>query len=365
VVCQTGRALSSHEVEWATGAYALERAGAEWDALADRHPDPFMQRDWLGPWSRAFGTPQRRELCLVWRDGSLVAAAPFLRSGARLEAMANLHTPVFRPMARDAAALDALAQAIGRADAGALTLGPLADEPATARLVAGSRRARRLVAVETLYVSPVAETADGDYEKYRHSRGSSWKSLEQKVRRAARQRAVELRLLCSGEDGLAFLEEGLQLEATGWKGKAGTAMLSAPHTARFYREMCTAFAGRNEVGLSGMWLDGTLVAFDLGLLFGGRFWGLKAAYDEQHRKLSPSLLLARATVEESFRRRLLALEMLGSTEPYKELFATTHRRHLTCRAFRLGPRWAPVWAWRRARPYAKRVFRRAVARSRR
>jgi len=356
--------LSRDEVEWATGSEALERAGAKWDGLADRHPDPFMQRDWLGPWSRAFGSPNGVELCLVWREGSLVAAAPFLRSGARLEAMANLHTPVFRPMALDSAALDVLALAVGRAGAGALTLGPLADEPATARLIAGSRRARRLVAVEPLYVSPVAETADGDYENYRRSRGRGWKSVEQKVRRAARRHTVELRLLCAAEDGLTFLEEGLRLEAAGWKGRAGTAMLSAPHTARFYRDMCMGFAGRSELALSGMWFDGTLVAFDLGLLFGGRFWGLKATYDERQRKLSPGLLMARATVEESFRRRLLALEMLGSTEPYKEIFATTHRRHVTLRAFQLGPRWAPVWAWRRTRPYAKRAYRQAVARSR-
>lgn len=363
-MCQTGRAVNSHGVEWAAGAHALERVGAEWDALADRHPDPFMQRAWLGPWSRAFGSPEQCELCLIWRDGSLVAAAPFLRTGGRLEAMANLHTPVFRPMARDAEALEALALAIGRAGAGALTVGPLADEPATARLIAGSRRARRLVAVETLYVSPVAETADGDYESYCASRGRGWKSLEQKLRRAARQHTVDLRLLCTADYGLTFLEEGLRLEAAGWKGTAGTAMLSAPHTARFYRDMCLGFAGRSELALSGMWFDGTLVAFDLGLVFGERFWGLKAAYDERQRKLSPGLLMARATVEETFRRRLLALEMLGSTEPYKELFATTHRRHVMCRAFRLDPRWAPVWAWRRTRPHVKRAYRQAVARSR-
>lgn len=363
-MCQTGRALSRDEVEWATGAHALERAGAEWDALADRHPDPFMQRDWLGPWSRAFGSPDDVELCLIWRKGSLVAAAPFLRSGGRLEVMANLHTPVFRPMARDPAALEVMSLAIGRAGAGALTLGPLADEPATARLIAGSRRARRLVAVETIYVSPVAETADGDYERYRQSRGRGWKSLEQKVRRAARQHEVELRVMCTADYGATFLEEGLRLEAAGWKGAAGTAMLSAPHTARFYRDMCAGFAGRGELALSGMWFDGTLVAFDLGLVFGARYWGLKAAYDQRQRKLSPGLLMARATIEESFRRRLLAVEMLGSTEPYKDLFATTHRRHVMCRGFRVGPRWAPVWAWRRARPHVKKAYHQAAARRR-
>jgi CelD/BcsL family acetyltransferase involved in cellulose biosynthesis len=355
--------VSGERVEWATDPQALERAGAEWDALADGHVDPFMRREWLQPWLRAFARPQECELCLVRRDGQLVAGAPLLRSGGRLEAMANLHTPVFRPMARDAAAHDALAAAIGDAGAGALTLGPLPDdEAATARLIGAARRAGRLVAVEARYDSPLADTSGGDYEAYRRTRGSGWRSLERKARRAARERAVELRLLCTGDDGLEFFEDGLRLEASGWKGNAGTAMLCIPHIARFYREMCTGFAHRGELALSGMWFDGAMVAFDLALHFGGRYWGLKSAYHESERKYSPGLLLARASVEKAFQQRLVAFEMLGSAEPYKDMFATTHRRHVTCQAYRPTPRWTPVWAWRRARPHAKRAYRRTVAR---
>jgi CelD/BcsL family acetyltransferase involved in cellulose biosynthesis len=348
-------------VEWEIGPDALERAGAEWDGLAGRHVDPFMRREWLAPWLQAFARPEECALCLVRRDGTLVGAAPFLRSGRRLLGMANLHTPVFRPMASDAGALEALTVAIADASAGALTIGPLPDGEEAKALTDGARRAGRLVAVERRYESPLAETAGGDLDAYRRSRGNTWKDLERKMRRASREHEVKLRLLCAADDKLAFLEEGLSLEGSGWKGGAGTAILSSAQTARFYRDMAAGYARRGELWLSGMWFDGSLVAFDLALNFGGRYWGLKSAYDERERKVSPGLLLARATIEESFRQGLVGFEMLGSSARYKDMFATSHRRHLTVSAYRRTPTWTPVWAWRRTRPHAKRLYRRAVA----
>ena len=61
----------------------------------------------------------------------------------------------------------------------------------------------------------------------------------------------------------ADLTDGFRVEGSGWKGRSGTAIVSAPETETFYRGVARAFQRRNELRLSRIVLDGTTVAFDL------------------------------------------------------------------------------------------------------
>jgi hypothetical protein len=111
--------------------------------------------------------------------------------------------------------------------------------------------------------------------------------------------------------GTAFLDAGLSVEASGWKGRGHTAILSAPETAEFYRTVARAFAQRGELALSGLWLDDRLVAFDLALAHANRYRLLKTGYDESERSLAPGLILRRAVIERCFDLDFEAHEFLG------------------------------------------------------
>jgi CelD/BcsL family acetyltransferase involved in cellulose biosynthesis len=344
--------------EWTFGEHVLDCLDDAWDDLAARAPDPFCRSQWLAPWYRAFGNEGLRPAVLqVRRGGELVAGLPMLATPHRLVGMTNVHTPVFSPLFADRAALDALAAAVARSGVGRFSIGPLDRAGSAASAFMGAaRRSERMALQESTYVSPIVDTK-GSFDAYRARMHGGWRTLERRCRKATREHDVVVRAIEAPENGVGFLEAGLHVEASGWKRGAGTAILSQPQTARFYREMAAGFARRHALALSGMWLDDRLVAFDLALLHGGRYWMLKTGYDEAFRHLTPGLLLRRAVVERCFATGLDAHELLGGDHPWKRMFATSDRAHCTCHGFRQLPGPLAELGWRQLRPQLRRFYR--------
>src|SRR5262245_50478677 len=99
-------------VDWVGEESGFEALADEWDALAGADSFPFDLHGWYLAWWRAFGAGQELAVCTARRDGDLVGAFPLRRSGdGELEAMANTHSPLFRPLARDEEALSAIVAA--------------------------------------------------------------------------------------------------------------------------------------------------------------------------------------------------------------------------------------------------------------
>lgn len=344
-------------VEWVRGSGALAALGPQWDSLADAQDEPFVRREWLEPWCAAFGGDLEPVICAVWRGDDLVAALPLGERRGTLVALSNIHTPVTRALSLDPEALDTLAGATALAEARRVVVGPLdADEPRTGAIARAFKDRKRLVATAPLYVSPVVDTT-GDFAAYRAEMLGKWRRLERRGRKAAREHDLELRTVEIQHRGVGFLEAGLAVEASGWKGRSGTAILSAPDTAQFYREMARRFAARGELALSGMWLDGRLAAFDLALVHGNRYWSLKTGFDESFQAVTPGLVLRRALVERCFDLGLASHELLGADAPWKRAFATSERAHCAIYGYRRDPLSASEWAWRRARPHLRRAYR--------
>ncbi len=95
----------------------------------------------------------------------------------------------------------------------------------------------------------------------------------------------------------AAIERFVALEATGWKGKAGTAFLQEPGRISFLRAATRAFAATGQLSVESIELDGKTVAS--GLLVGagrtGYFW--KIAYDEAQSAFSPGVQLTLGLAE--------------------------------------------------------------------
>src|SRR5215207_8910765 len=97
--------------EWIDDPSRLAALREPWDRLAAADPTPFSRHDWLTAWWRAFGDGRRMRICAVWDGDDLAAALPLAAParGRALTAMANPHSPAFRPLARDDAGRAALA----------------------------------------------------------------------------------------------------------------------------------------------------------------------------------------------------------------------------------------------------------------
>src|SRR5262245_56661618 len=99
-------------VDWIGEEADFEALAGEWDALAAANSVPFDLHGWYLAWWRAFGAGQELAVCIARRDGKLVGVFPLRRPGkGELKAMANTHSPLFRPLARDEEALRAIVAA--------------------------------------------------------------------------------------------------------------------------------------------------------------------------------------------------------------------------------------------------------------
>jgi CelD/BcsL family acetyltransferase involved in cellulose biosynthesis len=323
-------------VSWVTSPEGFAALAGDWNALAGGG-DPFCDWDWYDAYIRAYVDPRRLAICCLHDDAQLVGVYPLLASGSALVALANPETPAYRPLARDPAALAELSAAV-RDGASRLELRGLpAHEPAHAILHEAVRAKGGLDVAVPQYRSPIADTT-GDFGAYRAERRARWKETERRTRRAAREREARFSLLQDPGESMALLEAGLALEATGWKGRAGTAMLSSRESAGFYRDLARSAARRGELRFSALWFAGTLVAFDYSFVRHGRYLLLKTAFDESERSLSPGLVLRRAVIEACFAAdELEAHEFLGPDMAWKRLFSTGAREHVGYRAYRATP----------------------------
>jgi CelD/BcsL family acetyltransferase involved in cellulose biosynthesis len=116
---------------------------------------------------------------------------------------------------------------------------------------------------------------------------STRKKLRQYRRRLAERGDLRSVVVSAPEDVDAFL----QLEAEGWKGRRGTALLSSPQDAAFARAMLGAFARSGEAFIHALELDRRPVSMQVMLRAGPAAFTWKTAYDEALGDMSPGMLL--------------------------------------------------------------------------
>ena len=341
-------------IEWVRGADGLADLAGPWDALTASDDDPFADHAWFTAWWEAFGEGELRIAC-AWDGGELAAAFPLAaRRPRRLVALSNYHSPLFRPPARDGAALSAVIEA-ARGAASELHVHALpAGHPAFAALTRGTSFC------EAVHASPIVETG-GDLTEY--LRGVS-STVKRRRRKLEREHEAAFRFDDGGEDLEADLAAGYLVEAAGWKGQAGTAINASPQTEAFYTNLARAYRARGEFAAQWLHVDGAPAAWNYCLVRGGRVFMLKTGFDEALRSHAPGLVLNLWVVEQCFERPdTVAYELLGDAEEWKLKFATTRREHVRLWAWRRRPVPLAGYAFRvRVVPLLRAARRRAEAR---
>lgn len=332
-------------VEWVTDEGRWAALAADWERLAAASTDPFADHAWLDCWWRAFGEGSRLSVCVAWRGEELVAAMALHVRRGRLAALANVHTPLFRPPAVDEEARRAVLRAALDHPAGELCLEAApAHEAWTRDLLAFARQGGRTVLVEPLHTSPIAHLADR--EAWEHAIGSRLREPRRRSRKLTREHKTSF-ALGEARDLEAELKAGFALEASGWKGEGGTAIDSEARTLAFYRELAAAYHARGELRLGWLHIDGRPAAFSMCLLRAGRLHQLKSGIDDSLRRLSPGIVLRLETIERCLELGYDAYELLGADVPSKRQFADGEREH------------ARVWIYRRRPlPLARHAYRR-------
>ena len=117
------------------------------------------------------------------------------------------------------------------------------------------------------------------------------KELRRKRLRLEAEGAVRFETVSTPQDVRPAIEEFLKLEASGWKGRCGTAFLSNPGQAAFVRTLSRDLARQGKCRVDTLLLNDRPVAMGIVLNSGGlaAFW--KTTYDETFAAQSPGVLL--------------------------------------------------------------------------
>ena len=95
----------------------------------------------------------------------------------------------------------------------------------------------------------------------------------------------------AGSDLDGAVEQFLELEARGWKGRSGTALSCRPGHDRFFREVARGFADQGRLMFLSLETGSTVLAQNTALIAGDGLFGFKRAYDEAYARWSPGALL--------------------------------------------------------------------------
>jgi len=332
---------------------------ADWDELALRTPSPFLTQAWLDSWWRTRGKGGRVVASLVAADGKLLAAAAFARSRfGKLTATADEHSGDWNVVAIDDPARSMLLDELAGLDSPTLVMGPLRS---SALAHGAFARAGRRVRESSGPHSPYLALA-GSFDELLAARSSNLRSQFRRRRRALERRGgLRLRTTVGGDALEDDLDAVLRLEASGWKGRDGTAILSRRDTECLYRDFIHAAATKGWLRLYLLELDGVPIAGDLGCAIGGEGFLVKTGFDESLADASPGLVLRGEVLRASMDEGLRGYDFLGGPDPYKLRWTEELRPRTNVHGYR-GVAAVPSEAWRHAlRPALAHGRRRAQA----
>lgn len=83
----------------------------------------------------------------------------------------------------------------------------------------------------------------------------------------------------------------LALEASGWKGKAGTAIACQPRQPAFFHGLLSIRGPDDHCEINALYADSRCIASSICMRTGAEYAGLRIAYDERYAQLSPAHLL--------------------------------------------------------------------------
>ena len=334
---------------------AAEFAGLEsrWNRVALAAPRPSLTHEWLLAWWRAFGGGETIAVTHEAGDGSLLAGALLVRTSRVIRAAANEYTDDWDIVARDDSARAALLREIARFRVAKLDLPRLPGESATVAMATDAfDRGGYRVAISPEEASPYLPLP------------STWDELLGTVSRNQRSKIRRYRRRLE-EGGLAFrtvTESGVDralrsffaVEASGWKGASGTAIVQRPDAHQFYSEFANAAAANGWLRLHLLELEGAVIAAAYSCVLGKTAFVLKSGFDERHRDLAPGAVLRTEALHQAVSDGLARYEFMGKGDPHKLHWTPRLRQRMVVRAYRGLA--LPEYAYRhQARPLAGRI----------
>lgn len=298
------------EVAICAAASVDEALLAQWRELAATalEPNPFFEPELVVPVARRLAHGEHdHDLVTVTDAGRLVLVLPIRRTesyrrllGPASATATHSHSYLGTPLlARDASATAAIGamldELIDRDISRWLVLESAhAGGPVAAQLAEALRQRHLRAATIDRFERPVVRRQDAPAHHDALLSASRHKRLDRARRQlgealGARLETVEL--LEAGVDARAAVDEFLDLEASGWKGRSGTALASVRGEAAMFRDAMQGWAADGRAQVWALRAGDTVAASACAVISAGTVFHLKIAYAERFARYSPGWLL--------------------------------------------------------------------------
>lgn len=298
----------------------------------------FATPQWFAIWAQAFGLDSYG----VWRRSGddQTLAIPYLRQNWKIaglpvvlaRAAANFFTPRYDVIGGPCTPGD-LETMLRDLNVACLDLSGVSEHSSLVDAIDRSADPSR-VQRDVFESAPYVDCKVG-WSSYWATRGKNLRANLATAERRLHHSRVELLRLSDWEDIGPQLETIYAIEASGWKGRHGTAIKQDPTVKSFYDRLIYELSGRDLIRLFLLRVDGEVVAFELATLYLGVLTGLKGGFREAHAKLSPGQLLRKHFLQWAFAEPGVELyDLQGPSSVTKLRWATGVETLLTIRLFR-------------------------------
>lgn len=353
------------------GLEVLDRLAHEWRGLLEKvsGDDPYSRPEWLLANLRAY-SPNARMVALTLRRGrDLSLVCPLIIENGVFSGLPAriLRMPIampgacseihYAPEIGEEAAFGAVWQALVSLPGwDVLEIPSVYEKTPIVRLSQLAQNAGHQTGHWPLLPIPWLTLAGLDVAKLPPS-----STLRSRLRQAERglNELGNLSLQTFENPDAAVRRRFYDLEASGWKGKERSAILSDTRSLQFFDEAARESERFGYLRLYYLELNGKLISAHLGMKYKGRYYAPKIAYDEAYREYRVGHLILSMITKDCAKQGIAEYPM-GVLEDWKTEWCKESRSRIFQCIFNKGVRSRLLFAARfRIRPTLKKLIRRA------
>lgn len=332
----------------------------------------FTGQDWYDVWIDAFGG--RESGIWQWREQGNAVSVPYVLVTQLIgpfpirvaKGAANDHTPRFDVIGNVADPSRMFPRMMSELDVSYLSFDYLSERSRLMQAIR-ARPPGLLFQVDLCESSPYVN-CELDWRLYWTQLGNSTRSLwARRERRLMGDHGARFHCLLDWAEVKAVLSTIYDIEASGWKGRQGSAIKQNPATLKFYDACVRAWAEKGALRLFLLSLKDEIIAFQLDVLHVGVLTQLKIGYLEKYAKHSPGQVLQLQILRWAFENPEVKIyDMLGGGGKALETklkWATGAEQLYTVRVFRKTPGGWLAWARFVIAPRVKRALYRLAGKT--
>ena len=288
------------EAVWLDDLNAL--SDDEWGDLASSAatPNPFYEHWYLRPALRHLAAGTDARILIVQKAGKLVGLCPFVRASRygrlplpHVENWVHYHCFFGEPLVRKGAEHLYWRNALALLDreASGCHMLHLVGLDEQSPLIGALRETRRtdIVHRSRRALLSAGLSASAYYEA--NVRKKKRKEIERLRNRLAEIGPIAFARLSAMNSVTDWARDFLRLEASGWKGRAGTALAAAADTSAFLTEAISGAAAAKKLEMIRMTVGDRTVAMLINFLTPPGSFSFKIAFDEDFARYSPGVMI--------------------------------------------------------------------------